>query len=286
LFAPETPPGGAGDCAGPKLLAAAYRLGLRPLVMAELWLGPPAGGRMPGTFYPACRKKCGKVLPFMLEGLDVEPAPLFGADPPGDGLQVVWEDAQLVVIDKPVGLLAVPGRHARLRDSVLARLRARDPGAQVVHRLDLDTSGLMLAARNLAAQAALQRQFAERSIDKRYIAWLEGDVAGEAGVIELPLRVDVDDRPRQIHDPLLGKPARTTWRVLERRGGRTRVALEPHTGRTHQLRVHAALGLGAPVVGDRLYGRDDARLLLHAESLAFTHPTTGERITLTSPAPF
>ncbi len=134
----------------------------------------------------------------------------------------------------------------------------------------------------------MQRQFLDRQVDKRYVAWLEGDVAGEAGVIELPLRVDLDDRPRQIHDPVHGKPAMTEWRVIVRRRGRTRVVFMPRTGRTHQLRVHAAhaVGLGAPIVGDRLYGRPDRRLMLHAEALAFTHPHTGARIELALRAPF
>jgi tRNA pseudouridine32 synthase/23S rRNA pseudouridine746 synthase len=157
-----------------------------------------------------------------------------------------------------------------------------------VHRLDLDTSGLLLAAKDADTHAALQRQFLDRQVDKRYVAWVEGAVAGEAGVIDLPLRVDLDDRPRQIHDPIHGKPAITEWRVIARRRHRTRVAFTPRTGRTHQLRVHAAhaVGLGAPIVGDRLYGRPDRRLLLHAEGLAFTHPHTGARVALACPAPF
>ena len=183
----------------------------------------------------------------------------------------------------------MPGR--RTQYSVLARLRARYPdatGPLLAHRLDLDTSGLLVAARDEATHAALQRQFARREVDKRYIAWLDGDVAGEAGTIDLPIRVDLDDRPRQIADPVHGKPAVTAWRVLARAGGRTRVALYPHTGRAHQLRVHAAhaSGLGAPVVGDRLYGRPGGRLMLHAEALAFVHPHTGQRLAVDCPAPF
>ena len=161
----------------------------------------------------------------------------------------------------------------------------------VVHRLDLDTSGLMLAAKDLETYIALQRQFAARDIDKRYVAWLEGPVTADRGRVELALRVDVDDRPRQIVDPLHGKPARTSWRVTERRDGRTRVALSPHTGRTHQLRVHAShpRGLDAPIIGDRLYSRvahDEPRLLLHAESIRFVHPRTGAELAIESPAPF
>ena len=294
LFAPDVPPGGAGDCAAPKLLGHAYQHRLRPLALAEFWWGAPpvTGGRLAGHYYPACRGKCGPILRFMLDGLDADPVPLFGAAAiPADEPRAVFEDPWLIVVDKPCGLLSVPGRHARLRDSVLVRLQARFPdatGPLVVHRLDLDTSGLLLAARDPDTHAALQRSFARREIDKRYVAWLDGAVASDAGVIELPLRVDLDDRPRQIYDPVHGKPAVTEWRVLERSGNQTKVALFPRTGRTHQLRLHAAhpLGLGAPIVGDRLYGRDGARLLLHAEALAFTHPRTGERIQLECPAPF
>jgi len=298
LFAPDAPPGGAGDCAAPKLLAHAFRAGLTPVALAEVWCGaaPRTGGRHDGAFYPACRGKCGPVLGHMLEGVACEPAPLFGAAPIAeDEPRVVYADPWVVVVDKPCGLLSVPGRSGLLGDAVSTRLRRRDPtatGPLVVHRLDLDTSGLLLVARDAATHAALQRQFARREIAKRYVAWLDGRVDGDHGVIELALRVDLDDRPRQLHDPVHGKAATTTWRVLARAGDRTRVALFPHTGRTHQLRVHAAhaLGLGAPIAGDRLYGRAEvapgARLELHAEELAFTHPHTGERVALASPAPF
>ncbi len=282
LFGDAEPPGGAGDCAAPKLLAAAYGLGFAPLALAELWWGPPpaTGDRRHATFYPACRGKCGALLPFMLDGVDAEPAPSFGGDRiAGDEPRVVHEDAWLAIVDKPCGLLSVPGRGDALRDCVLARMRARYPGATVVHRLDLDTSGLMLVAKDAATHAALQRAFAERAIDKRYIAWLDGEVAGDAGTVELALRVDLDDRPRQIHDPVHGRAAVTEWRVLER-GPRTLVALTPRTGRTHQLRVHAAhpRGIATPIVGDRLYGRAGDRLMLHAQAIAFAHPHTGQRI--------
>jgi tRNA pseudouridine32 synthase/23S rRNA pseudouridine746 synthase len=209
--------------------------------------------------------------------------------------RVVYEDEFLVVVDKPSGLLSVPGRSGLLRDSVSTRLRARYPdatGQLVVHRLDLDTSGLLLAAKHTATFSALQRLFSLREIRKRYVAWLDGDVSGNEGLIDFPMRMDIDDRPRHIHDPVHGKHAVTGWQVLERAGGRTKVAFTPHTGRTHQLRVHASnpLGLDAPIVGDRLYGRSapeyGERLLLHAESLAFTHPETGAELILTSPVPF
>lgn len=294
LYAPGEPPSGAGDCAAPKLLAHAYAHGLHPLALAEFWWGipPSSGGRVSGAFYGACRDKCGPLLPFMLEGLRVQAPRVFS--PPAlspTPLAIVFEDPWLVVLDKPHGLLSVPGKDASVTDSVLARLRARHPhatGPLLVHRLDLDTSGLLVAALDSRTHAALQRQFLQRAVHKRYVAWVEGRVQGEHGTIDFPMRVDLDDRPRQIHDPVHGKRAITGWRVLERRDGRTRVAFFPLTGRTHQLRVHAAhpLGLGAPIVGDRLYGHAAERLLLHAEALRFQHPQTGEWLSFERPAPF
>ncbi len=204
------------------------------------------------------------------------------------GLTIVHEDAQLFVIDKAAGFLTVPGRTPALLDSVLHRLLGRDPAVRVVHRLDQDTSGLVVFARDASTQVALQRQFEARTIHKRYVAVLAGQLTADAGRIELPLRVDLDDRPRQIVDRIHGRAAQTDWRVLARAEGRTRVAFEPITGRTHQLRVHAGhpAGLGAPIVGDRLYGVAGERLLLHAEQLGFVHPATGLALRFESPAPF
>ena len=291
LFSPDSPPGGAGDCAAPKLLAYAYRHGLQPIALAEAWLGPApsAGDRRSGTCYPACRGKCGPILAHVLQGLDAAPAPVFGdataiaADEP----RVVFEDRWLVVVAKPVGLLSVPGRSGLLTDSVQTRLTARYGAAHIVHRLDLDVSGLMLVAKDEATHAILQKMFARREIHKRYVAILEAAPApalGDAGTIELALRVDLDDRPRQLVDPIHGKAAVTDWQRLEG----SRVALFPRTGRTHQLRVHCAhpAGLASPIAGDRLYGTPGARLLLHAEQLAFAHPHSGERIALELAAPF
>jgi tRNA pseudouridine32 synthase / 23S rRNA pseudouridine746 synthase len=294
VFAPGIPPGGSGECAGPKLLHHAYAHGLRPVALAEFWWGAPprTGGRHHASFYPACRSKCGPILNFMLQGLDAEPAPPLvheTTDPAAP--QRIFEDAWLAVVAKPPGLLSVPGRNPNHADSVLLRLRDRYPtasGPLLVHRLDLPTSGLLLVAKTLETYIALQRQFTRREIEKRYVAWLEGDVRGDAGMVELPLRVDIDDRPRQIHDPVHGKPSLTRWKVLERDANRTKVAMFPHTGRTHQLRVHAShpLGIGHPIVGDALYGRPGERLMLHAESLTFTHPVTNRRVAITLPAPF
>jgi len=298
LFAPAEPPAGAGDCAAPKLLAHAYRTGLTPLALAELWWGAtsPTGDRRAGVFYAACRGKCLPILTHMLDGLPADPFPLFGSAAFGPAEPVVvYEDGHLLVVNKPSGLLTVPGRSAALEDSVVTRLRVRYPdatGPLVVHRLDLDTSGLLLCAKDHSTSSALQRLFSLRAIDKRYVARLDGTVAVDHGHITLPLRVDIDDRPRQIHDPVFGKSADTEWRVLSREHGYARVQFIPHSGRTHQLRVHAAhpQGLDAPIVGDRLYGRtvpqDGERLQLHAERLAFVHPVSGASVVIEQPAPF
>jgi tRNA pseudouridine32 synthase/23S rRNA pseudouridine746 synthase len=298
LFAPAEPPAGAGDCAAPKLLAQAYALGLTPLALAELWWGAPSatGDKRAGVFYAACRGKCLPILTHMLVGLPADPPPLFGAAAFGpDEPLTLYDDPHLTVVAKPSGMLTVPGRSAALQDCVVTRLQARYPdavGQMVAHRLDMDTSGLLVAAKDIATHSALQRLFSQRAIEKHYVAVLDGHVEGEHGHVTLPLRPDIEDRPRNIHDPIHGKPAHTEWRVLARENGRTRVQFTPHTGRSHQLRVHAAHpeGLNAPIVGDRLYGHlppeDDERLLLHAERLAFVHPVTGVMVQVEHPAPF
>jgi len=207
------------------------------------------------------------------------------------GLGVRW-----VVIDKPPGMLSVPGRGEDKQDCVAARVQAMFPGATgplTVHRLDMDTSGLMVFALSPLAQGKLSRQFQLRKTAKRYTAVLAGQVEGDAGEIDLPLFVDWPNRPRQQVDYILGKPAQTAWAVTAREGDRTRVEFRPVTGRSHQLRVHAATprdegGLGAPIVGDPLYGDPDAapRMLLHASALAFWEPTTGVWTEFQSEAPF
>jgi tRNA pseudouridine32 synthase/23S rRNA pseudouridine746 synthase len=296
LFAPGDPPSGAADCAAPRLLDAARRQGWRPLALAEFWWGaaPPGGARVEGAWYPACREKCGPVLPFLLRGLEVAPRRTFRPPEVPEPLRVVFEDERFVVIDKPAGLLSVPARDEAIEDDVLARLRQRYPratGPLAVHRLDLDTSGLMLVALDDEAYRLLQQQFLTRVVQKRYVALLDGDVRGDEGVIELPMRVDLDHRPRQVVDFEHGRAAVTRWQVLSRsvESHRTRVAFFPLTGRTHQLRVHAAHagGLAAPIVGDRLYGQPADRLYLHAESLRFAHPSDLKHVVeVSSPAPF
>lgn len=294
LFHPAVPSSGTGDCAAPKLLVYALRRGLRPLALAEFWWGapPPGGGRVEGAFYPACRDKCGPLLPFLLEGLEVAPSKRYRPpDLAHHALRVVYEDERLLVVEKPAGLLSVPGTDARVTDSVLARLREACPdatGPLLVHRLDVETSGLLVAAKDAQAHAAVQRQFIERAVKKEYVAVLEGVPARAEGVITLPLRVDLEQRPRQLVDFTHGKPAVTRYRVLATTGGRARVAFFPETGRTHQLRVHASHrdGLGAAIVGDRLYGKPAPRLLLHAQAVTFTHPGTRASVTFTAQAPF
>jgi tRNA pseudouridine32 synthase/23S rRNA pseudouridine746 synthase len=294
IFAPSAVPGGAGDCAAVKLLQHAYRLDLRPVALAEFWWGEPtvAGGRHHGVFYPACRGRCAKILPFMLEGIPCEPPPTFGNHGAHhDAPTTVFEDDDVWVVLKPSGLLSVPGRGNALRDCVQRRLQARagaatgsaDAWPRLAHRLDLDTSGLLVAAKHPDAYVMLQRQFAARMVGKRYDALVHGRRVG-AGRIDLRLGPDLSDRPRQVHSPEHGKPAATRWEALGSDGEITRVSLWPRTGRTHQLRVHAShpLGLDAPIVGDRLYGiPDDApRLMLHAAELRFAHPRTADPIEL------
>lgn len=199
-------------------------------------------------------------------------------------------DADLVVVNKPAGLLSVPGRGPERADCAWARVRALVPDAQVVHRLDMATSGLLLFGRGAAMQRVLSIAFADRRVHKRYVAVVEGGPATDAGEVDLPLIADWPNRPRQKVDRALGKPSLTRWRVLARDGGRTRLALEPVTGRSHQLRVHTA-AMGWPIVGDALYGDSartdpEPRLLLHASELALPHPLDGRALGWTSPAPF
>ena len=286
LFAPTyqgAPPAGAGECAAPKLLQYAYQHQLEPIAMAEFWWGdsPKTEIRHHGYYYPACKGKCEPILHHMLQGLRVDENPLLADSHRETKLDILYEDDYLLVINKPEGMLSVPGKGDV--DSVYQRLSILYPeatGPIIVHRLDMATSGLLLAAKTKEAHQNLQAQFKNRTIQKRYIALLEGEVPQDEGEIRLPLCPDPLDRPRQIVSEKFGKPAFTRYRVLERTSGKTLIAFYPQTGRTHQLRVHAAhpLGLHCPILGDELYGRKAERLYLHAEYLAFTHPITSERI--------
>lgn len=286
LFAPTyqgAPPAGAGECAAPKLLQYAYQHQLEPIAMAEFWWGdsPKTEIRHHGYYYPACKGKCEPILHHMLQGLRVDENPLLADSHQETKLDILYEDDYLLVINKPEGMLSVPGKGDV--DSVYQRLSILYPeatGPIIVHRLDMATSGLLLAAKTKEAHQNLQAQFKNRTIQKRYIALLEGEVPQDEGEIRLPLCPDPLDRPRQIVSEEFGKPALTHYRVLERTSGKTLIAFYPQTGRTHQLRVHAAhpQGLHCPILGDELYGRKAERLYLHAEYLAFTHPITSERI--------
>ena len=346
------PPGGTGDCCAPKLLQYAYSHGLKPVCMAEFWWGPSPksqGGeeagmvRHHGQFYPACRGKCKPVLTWMLQGLAVDPNPE-EAGFPHLVPEVVYEDEAMVVLNKPSGMLSIPGRTET--HSVATWAQAQWHGAMLVHRLDMWTSGLIVVAKNKAAYLHLQEQFVKHTIKKRYIAVLDGVVSRCRGRIELPLLCDPLNRPRQVVDYQRGKSAVTEYEVLTvtpsdspcrgrmvsgdspclgtvsgdspclgtvsgdslcrgrkdppptggARGGLSLVALYPHTGRTHQLRVHCAHedGLGCPIHGDELYscapqtqgGVTDDRLCLHADRLELTHPVTGERMHFELPYPF
>ncbi len=284
------PPAGAGECAAPKLLQYAYRHQLHPVAMAEFWWGtsPKTEIRRQGYFYPACSAKCGPILSFMLQGLNLEPSS--GDETENRSFpEIVYEDQWLLVINKPAGMLSVPGKSPRL--SVYDLIRSNYPAATgplLVHRLDMDTSGLLVAAKNKTIHAHLQRQFLNHTFRKKYIALLEGPVSSNQGRIKLPLCPDPADRPRQMVSETYGKPAITFYRVIERTPRHTRIAFYPYTGRTHQLRVHAAhpLGLNHPIKGDRLYGQKSDRLYLHAEYLEFIHPVTGEKIRLEKKADF
>lgn len=287
----KTPPAGAGECAAPKLLQYAYLSGLSPIAMAEFWWGesPKTEIRHHGYYYPSCRGKCEPILRHMLQGLNVEPAPSERYSLSQNMPEILFEDQWLLVLHKPERVLSVPGKSEE--QSIYSLLRARYPeatGPLVVHRLDMATSGLLLAAKTQEVHRHLQAQFENRSIKKRYIALLDGILPEEEGVIDLPICPDYLDRPRQMVNEELGKTAITRYQVMDRRNGQTRIAFFPLTGRTHQLRVHAAhpLGLNCPIVGDELYGRKAERLYLHAEYLEFIHPVSGQRMVIEKKAEF
>lgn len=288
------PPAGSGECAAPKLLQYAYLHGYKPLAMAEFWVGDSPSGevRRDGCFYGSCKSKCEPILSYMLQGLDVEENALERGGEI-DTIAVVYEDDYIIAVDKPSGVLSVPGIvggtsvQQWLRENYL-----RSNELYVVHRLDMATSGLLVAAKSVEVYKAMQRMFASREVSKRYIALLDGIPAYSEGTIEVPLAEDYVNRPRQKVDFAVGKKAVTRFKVLETVffNGKecALVQFEPITGRTHQLRVHAACkeGLDIPIVGDALYGNVAGRLMLHASSLTFCHPVTGEEISLETKVPF
>lgn len=280
------PPAGAGECAAPKLLQFAYQNDLKPIAMAEFWWGesPKSEVRKHKQFYPSCRGKCEPILGYMLKGLKVDPNPMLVNPAEGQEIEIVHEEDDFLVINKPAEFLSVPGK--MIQDSVFERIRARYPdvaGPLIVHRLDQSTSGLMIIALNKDTHKKLQRQFLRRKVHKEYVAVLEGTIRPSKGRIELPLRVDLDDRPRQVVCEEFGKEAITEFKVIQQENGLTRILFYPKTGRTHQLRVHSAHheGLNAPILGDDLYGNRDRRLHLHARSISFQHPVTKSMVSYT-----
>lgn len=299
IFAPTkqgVPPAGAGECAAPKMLQYAYANGLKPIAMAEFWQGESPRGevRHNGEFYPSCNSKCKPILTFMMEGLDVEPNPLAHITPAEP--EILYEDDDIMAINKPCGMLSVEGKSGVM--SVERWYRERYGEIEhplIVHRLDQSTSGILLLAKNKEAHKALQEQFIKQTIEKRYTALLEGEIKEMEGVIDLPMMLDYDNRPRQMISER-GKRAITRYRKVNTKDGVTRVRFYPQTGRTHQLRLHAAhhLGLGCPIVGDDIYGTSHSadcsgegrRLALHADTITFSHPSSKEQMTLYCRAEF
>nr|WP_202390818.1 RluA family pseudouridine synthase [Flavobacterium sp. Sd200] len=276
------PPAAAGECATPKLLQYAFLNGLQPLAMAEFWWGSPPKSevRKHKQFYPACTGKCQPILKHMLEGIEMDPNPLLINQGEGKQLEIIFEDDSFVVVNKPAELLSVPG--IAVYDSVYSRLKARYDGIEplIIHRLDMSTSGIMVVAKTKDAHKNIQKQFISRTVTKRYTALLSKVINGNEGEISLPLRGDLDNRPRQLVCFDFGKRSITKWKVVERNQTTTKVHFWPLTGRTHQLRMHSAheLGLNAPIVGDDLYGTGWDRLCLHAAYLQFIHPVTQQTV--------
>ncbi|MEX0336905.1 pseudouridine synthase [Vibrio tubiashii] len=294
IFAPTTspiPPAGAGECAAPKLLHYAFKHGFKPLALAEFWWGvsPKSEIRQHTKFYPSCNSKCQPILGHMLEGMLVEDNPLEENWAEDKELEILFEDDAMVVVNKPSGLLSVPGK--TITDSAYTRLQERYPdveGPFVIHRLDMATSGLLVFALTKRANKSLQKQFISRSVQKRYVALLEGTVSESSGEINLPMRGDPVDRPRQLVCFEHGKPAQTYWEEISTVNGKSKLYMYPKTGRTHQLRVHCAhhLGLNLPMVGDTLYGEKADRLHLHAERLELEHPYSKQPMTFEAPESF
>ena len=324
------PPAGTGDCAAPKLLQYAFKQQLKPLAMAEFWWGkaPESEIRQHKKFYGACSGKCQPILTHMLEGMTLDENPLLVNPALGKELDIIYQDDAIVVVNKPSEFLSVPGKN--IEDSVYLRIKQQFPqatGSLIVHRLDMSTSGLMVLALTKRAQKSLQQQFINRTIKKCYVAILEGEISENdmakgdnqknqktvnqmQGEINLPLRGDFDDRPRQLVCFKHGKSAKTQWQIIDTLDGKTKLYLYPETGRTHQLRVHCAhpQGLNMPILGDDLYGgkehgnkenrnsNDDShscadnkqtqRLHLHAQKLTLSHPITKEAMTFEITADF
>ncbi|MBE7685705.1 RluA family pseudouridine synthase [Tenacibaculum piscium] len=291
-------PAGAGDCCAPKLLQYAFLNNFTPICMAEFWWGNPLATsvRKHKNYYDACSGKCKPILKHMLQGIAVHQNPLLlqnqentKKDTQKDKqkeLEIIFEDAYLVAINKPTGLLSVAGKE--ISDSVENRVQKKHPNALIVHRLDRQTSGILLIAKTLEIYKKLQIQFINKTIKKRYIAVLDGVLSEENGEINLPLRVNLEDRPKQLVCELHGKKALTKWEIIKIKNAKTYVYFYPITGRTHQLRVHSAhyLGLNSPIIGDDLYGKKANRLYLHAQKISFIHPVSKKIVTFKTPTPF
>ena len=298
-------PTGTGDCCAPKLLHYAANQGFKPLAMAEFWWGESSENqdKVQGEFYPACVERCQPLMGFLLSGLKSDsPAPARTKQSDlssnlnartGFNLPIIYEDEWLIAVNKPPGLLSVPGRYHDTQDSVLSRWRywfPDDAEIMTVHRLDQETSGILLLTRVRQIHRQLSQQFQQRQIHKVYEAILSGSLTVEEGVIELPLWGNPENRPYQQVNWQYGKPSLTKFRVIGREGNYTRIEFIPLTGRTHQLRVHAAdsRGLGMIILGDRLYGCNAvaSRLHLHARELSFKHPQLGKTLHLQAETPF
>ena len=285
------PPAGAGDCSAPKLLQYAFQHELTPVAMAEFWWGisPNSEVRKHKSFYPSCQSRCKPILNHMLKGIQMDENLLLKNLSENQELKIIFEDDDLVIVNKPAEFLSVPGKE--ITDSEYTRIKQKYPeatGPLIVHRLDMSTSGIIILTKTKEANKIVQNQFIKRTIKKRYVALLSGKLSKKQGVIKLPLRLDLDDRPRQLVDFKNGKKAETNWHVISQNDTHTRVHFYPITGRTHQLRVHAAHkeGLNTPIKGDDLYGKKQDRLYLHAEFIEFTHPTSRNKISFTVPADF
>lgn len=285
------PPAGAGDCAAPKLLQYAFENNLKPLCMAEFWWGASPGSevRKHKNFYPACRGKCEPILNHMLKGILVDSNPMLANPAQNKDLEIIYEDEAIIVVDKPSEFLSVPG--INIQDSVQTRILNKFPKIDsplIIHRLDMSTSGILILAKTKSAHQFIQEQFINHTVEKRYTALLDGIIRQTDGLIDLPLRVDLDDRPRQVVCYKYGKPAQTKYKIISIEGNKTRIHYFPLTGRTHQLRVHSAhfAGLNTPIVGDDLYGTKADRLHLHAGFIKFIHPITRQKITFQIEDPF
>jgi len=280
---PIKPPAGSGECAAPKLLQYAFLNDLKPICMAEFWWGisPNSEIRKHKNFYPACQSRCKPILSHMLKDMKMNENLLIENLSEHQDISIIYEDDELIVVNKPTEFLSVPGKE--ISDSVYTRMKEKYPeatGPLIVHRLDMSTSGILVLTKTKEANKILQEQFIKRTVKKRYVALLDGKLEEKNGKISLPIRLDLNDRPKQLVDFEFGKKAETFWEIIRIENDKTRVYFYPITGRTHQLRVHAAYktGLNAPIVGDDLYGKKEKRLYLHAEFIEFLHPKTMEKM--------